>query len=273
MKMLLSAVVLVSALTLGESLRKEMKKEEVKRVVRGYDAKDGQFPYVIALYDTGNYICTGSIISKTSILTAAHCVVRRGELRPVENLHAIAGVANRSSSKGVFIEFKDFKVHPEYDEQNSDLAILETTAPIKFNDRVKPICIANENIGSLLLSRVAAVGWGQTNRNMTIPELPDTVQYVYQRVTGNLKCQVLYFGRAVPSSGMCATSLLSGICGGDSGGPLVYKLKGAPVLVGMASYVNALTGCGHLLGPAVFTRISSYTKYIKDTATGDVCVA
>ncbi|KAG8155817.1 hypothetical protein JTE90_002955 [Oedothorax gibbosus] len=76
MKMLLSAVVLVSALTLGESLRKEMKKEEVKRVVRGSDAKDGQFPYVIALYDTGIYICTGSIISKTSILTAAHCVVR-----------------------------------------------------------------------------------------------------------------------------------------------------------------------------------------------------
>ncbi|KAG8184556.1 hypothetical protein JTE90_012644 [Oedothorax gibbosus] len=168
---------------------------------------------------------------------------RRGEYLPEELLYAIAGVANRFSGQRVNIEFVYYEVHPEYDATEydalNDLAILETRRPIKFNDRVKPICIANENMGSLLLSRVAAVGWGQTNRNMSDPQLPDTVQFVNQK--------------------------------GDSGGPLVYNIRGTPVLVGITKSVSVDLGCGHLLGLSVFTRISSYTKYINDTAEGDVC--
>ncbi|GBN42374.1 hypothetical protein AVEN_26863-1, partial [Araneus ventricosus] len=61
---------------------------------------------------------------------------------------------------------------------------------------------------------------------------------------------------------------------GDSGGPLVYEMgrNGQKIQVGIASYVNTIVGCGSKLGPAGFTRVSYFTDFIMNTATGKVCV-
>ncbi|KAF8763776.1 Serine protease 3 like protein [Argiope bruennichi] len=139
--------------------------------------------------------------------------------------------------------------------------------PLKFPDSQKnpPNWVGFKNCESY--------GGGQAqkeNRSST----PEILKYVQQRVVSNLKCRILYLGRRVPESSLCASGLLSGVCYGDSGGPLVYEMgrKGQKVQVGIASYVNSLVGCGSILGPAGFTRVSSFTSFIMNTATGKVCV-
>lgn len=43
------------------------------RIVGGSDAIIDDFPYQVSLQYTGKHYCGGSILSKTIILTAAHC--------------------------------------------------------------------------------------------------------------------------------------------------------------------------------------------------------
>jgi hypothetical protein len=44
------------------------------RIYGGEDAKDGRFPYYVALVDNNmNLICGGSLIASDMVLTAAHC--------------------------------------------------------------------------------------------------------------------------------------------------------------------------------------------------------
>lgn len=49
--------------------------DEDERIVGGYDAENGEFPYQVSL-QTKKHFCGGSILNEKWILTAAHCVHR-----------------------------------------------------------------------------------------------------------------------------------------------------------------------------------------------------
>jgi len=44
------------------------------RVVGGVNANSGDAPYQIAMLRSGSFICGGSLIGPSKVLTAAHCV-------------------------------------------------------------------------------------------------------------------------------------------------------------------------------------------------------
>ncbi|GFX90702.1 suppressor of tumorigenicity 14 protein [Trichonephila clavipes] len=264
----------VSAVIVRQEIAKQSLTEgddETERVVGGQPADQEMFPWTVALYNEDNFICTASIISPFSVLTAAHCVVFNRVVQPVKSFNGLIGDVNRTSLNAQQIYFKRIIAHPDYDNLQSDLAILETTEPMQFNNRIQPICIANTKIGRLILKSVLAMGWGQVStENDTNPEV---LHYTKQRVVSNLKCSILYLGRKTPENTLCASGLYSGVCYGDSGGPLVFKQGKQPIQVGIASFVNSLVGCGTKLGPAGFTRLSYFTDFIVKNAKGKVCVA
>jgi len=49
-------------------------KEQNNRITGGSSAARGQFPWHVALIINGAWMCGGSLISSTWVLTAAHCV-------------------------------------------------------------------------------------------------------------------------------------------------------------------------------------------------------
>jgi len=46
----------------------------VNKIVGGDFAFEGQFPYQVSLFLDSSFFCGGSLISSTTVLTAAHCV-------------------------------------------------------------------------------------------------------------------------------------------------------------------------------------------------------
>ncbi|XP_035206221.1 chymotrypsin-1-like [Stegodyphus dumicola] len=234
-------------------------------IVGGRNAKQGMFPWMVALYYKDEIICAGAIVSNTSILTAAHCIIMEGVLQWTTSFYGIIGDVNRHLGRRIF--FNSFTPHPNYDHFDNDLALLTTQGTIIFNELVKPICVARPDTDDMEYLNTTSMGWGSTSRIRWGKKIPDILQYVKLNVAANDQCSFLF--PRLSENQLCAGRRLSGICYGDSGGPLVHlSANNPPVAIGIAAYVNELVGCAKFTGLAVFTRLSNYYEFITENNAG-----
>lgn len=144
------------------------------RIYGGEEAKIGQFPHQISLQwptepdaDSAFHICGGSIITDRFIVTAAVCYLSGfpsiDMYRVVAGGHknGIAGIVGTVYNISRFIVHEKFYLNHTAGIQINDIALIETTATIQFNNLVAPIALHR----SFFLDGVQAVasGWGKTN--------------------------------------------------------------------------------------------------------------
>lgn len=202
------------------------------------------------MIDSGFFICGGTIIGPTYVITAGHCTFEI----TAENIQIRAG-SSLLSSGGILVQVKSFENHPEYRHGtfNYDLAILilDTALPTS-NPGIKAIELPDrdETIGMNDIARIS--GWGTTRIGGKAQE---NLQYVDISVVEWELCHKIYSaGRITITRQMvCAGNIESdgnGACQGDSGGPMVvnHKLFGA---------VSFGIGCGNRVIPQVFTSIAN----------------
>ena len=79
-----------SNLDAGAISRPRKARKSSSRIAFGQKAKQGMYPYVVYV-DGGDYLCTGSIIAKRAILTAAHCVRDENGWTSASDLSIYAG--------------------------------------------------------------------------------------------------------------------------------------------------------------------------------------
>ncbi len=204
---------------------------------------------VVGVYDNYQF-CTGTLITSTVVLTAAHCISNRA-------FHVLFGNnINGALSRSV----TEKKVHPAWDSRYlvNDIALLRLvssapagTTPIPYLPQRLEITTAD--IGTPL----EFVGFGETESGdmgikMTVTNNLDLV------CTSPSGCS----NYASPNT-ICQDQDPGGPCSGDSGGPALIVRNGQEYVAGITSYGDQYCtqfGCS--------TKVDEFESFIVDFVGG-----
>ncbi|XP_013110294.2 trypsin alpha [Stomoxys calcitrans] len=220
------------------------------RIVDGVDAIEGQFPYQVSVWFEGSHMCGGSIISPSYILTAAHCAYAGQDQVVDPSLLSVRAGSIYNNRGGQVASVSEITVHPSYNGNDSDMALLKLSDPLEMNANVRAIELATEEppLGSF----VTTSGWGRLSEGGVRPE---TLHYLLVLGLPNANCK--NWLPHLSNTSTCFVHLKGqGVCNGDSGGPAVYEDK----LVGVTSWV--LGDCGAVYGPDVYSSVVYHRDWI-----------
>jgi len=142
-----SLVRLLCLLLLATSAASHKKKKKKKE---GFDmasaggkmAKEGEFPYA-AFITVPNGNCTGVILDRRWIVTAAHCV---GNNTLPGHIQVLIGTTKWNNTKEKWSKALDVFTHPKYEKSllHGDLALIRVP-PMRFGDYVNAVQVHNES--------------------------------------------------------------------------------------------------------------------------------
>jgi len=236
------------------------------RIVNGEIAAAHQFPYQVAILvqrAAGSSLCGGSVISRSSVLTAAHCSDTR-----TTQFTIIFGAVNRNNINELnqqrrVVPASGWIAHPNYSTLTlaNDIAVINfPTQPVDLTDQVQRIALAS---GSDLFTGEAAhvSGFGRFDDNTQ--QTSDVVRFTVKNVITNALCAQSYPSLMIQASTLCASgnpAINNAVCHGDSGGPLAVRRNGQSVQIGVVSF-GSPRGC--VTGvPDGYARVTSFHPWI-----------
>lgn len=250
------SAILTSLLLSGPAQTQEEIKPLNRRIVGGERTDIKQHPWQVALnvrIDGQDYLCGGSIIAQSWVVTAAHCF---GKSTAATDVRAKAGVTDYKTA-GAWLGIERVVVHDSYDPktQQNDIALIKLKSPSA--GRIIPLAASSMEVP--VNQPLEVTGWGATMEGAgashsllkAIVPLADTAA---------CNARNAYDGR-ITDGMMCAGYREGGVdaCQGDSGGPLVWRTPDGPLLVGVVSWGE---GCARKLKYGIYTRISAYRDWI-----------
>jgi len=208
---------------------------------------------VVIVGSRGNY-CTGAVIARDIVLTAAHCVPDGADYK-------IA--LYRSGAAPELINAQRVARHPQFSPQayanhraTADVALIKTTSPLAGRASASlgvPIApIANG-------ARFTIAGAGVTSPGQPPNGSTRAISLVATGKPGTLQIRLVDPLTQGARAGL-------GACTGDSGAPAFETQNGRDVIVGIVSWTtgpNLSAGCGGLTG---ITPLTLYRGWLVQTA-------
>jgi len=255
-------------------------------VVNGRNPISGEFDFLTSLRmtarDGGGYVCGGSLVSPTKIITAAHCMYDEDGN---EISYVSAALEDDGAKPYSHVRAADFTIHPNYNRRTeaNDIAVLTFSQPFAGAPTVTIPTAAQAASLTSGGSSVTSAGWGRLSSGGSNPStfkvadltvIPDSVcgstsgRYTVGGVTYEGLGSSYLSSSMICAGGSTSTAQPIDTCQGDSGGPLVAGRGSSAVLVGVVSWGY---GCAGMLDgdpapygmtPGVYTRLANYLPWL-----------
>lgn len=232
------------------------------RIVGGDKADPKEWPWMAALLSKirGNFFCGGALINSKYVLTAAHCTFRVPENQILVRLGEY-DFSDSDDGPGEDYPVLEIKRHALYSRKTlrNDIALLKLGRSAKFDQFVSTVCLPQRN--DLYIGQMATLaGWGNLKGGGPTSKVLMEASFP---VWSNAECTEVQ-GIQIRKVFLCAGSKEKdkGGCNGDSGGPLMLLDEHTKQwkAIGIVSWGRR--GCDTRY-PTVFTRVSSYLRWIK----------
>ncbi|XP_058448631.1 phenoloxidase-activating factor 1-like [Malaya genurostris] len=213
--------------------------------INGDLVRRGQFPWIVPVFDRAEphnprYICGSTLITRSHLLTAAHCVYEAEDVIPADRLLAMPGMYNIDNffdDKAVLADVEEVIAHEDYDydddTNDADLAVLRLKTRIELSAYIIPICPwqGDNSLGRIIGEEGYVAGWGETDDGSS--HVPT---YIRTTIVSKQQCSVNW-SRSYRRNAriFCGDGHGSVPCNGDSGSGLVLKLANQYYLRGVVS--------------------------------------
>jgi len=188
--------------------------------------RPGKYPWQVSLQQRGSrfHFCGGSIVAPRWIVTASHCL----EKAQTGNTQVTVGLHDQNRRYGTPRDYapRRFILHRQYKFPLNDIALIELSQAINYNQHTQPIALArNGEMGPQ--HHCVITGWGNTIGHQS--SAPNTLQETDIKIVDRARCR----SDVRQNDVVCLYNGRSGSCQGDSGGPLAcwdgrqWKLAGA----------------------------------------------
>lgn len=242
--------------------------EETSKILGGVQAAPGAWPWIAALLyanDSNVYsaqFCSGVLIDKSWVLTAAHCV----QGMSAQGIQVAVGAWDLTAFTGSRTPVRSIRIHPQFSSTSlyNDIALVELSVP----SSIQPITLfSGESVDntppSLLGKLVTVLGWGVAD-STTSWYYPEILRQVSLPVVADSTCNDIYINPVLPSQFCAGYWEGKDACEGDSGGPAVVQVDGHWVHAGI---VSAGVSCQEYFGwYGKYTRTSAYLSFIRQYA-------
>jgi MYXO-CTERM domain-containing protein len=194
---------------------------------------------------SGSWICSGTLIAPTVVLTARHCVRdEEGDLTPVpQGAHKISFHSGYADDPHSLVATTGYATLPgPANDFGNDIAVIFLAEPAPATIKPVPISVYP---GALFLNQpLRLIGYGDTGVGDATSA---GVKRTGMTTINNLETQ--HVGHALNPSGTCQ---------GDSGGAQVVKLGDVEAVAGVTS--NGTSGC---LAEHDAVRVDSHIDFLK----------
>ncbi|KPU80584.1 uncharacterized protein Dana_GF26735, isoform B [Drosophila ananassae] len=238
--------------------------------IGGEELTRGQYPWLVALYIgrlTVTYKCVGSLISKQTVITAAHCIFNRspGELWVYLGRH---DRSMNTETEAELVGVSSVHTPSQYNGNpvpDADIGLLILSKSIVYTRYIQPLCLWTSDLGipSNEGDLGAVAGWGvDTNAQKT--RFPKSV---YVQLVDRDRCRYK-MPRAedfITDRTVCAgNSRGHGPCFGDSGAALIVLRNNRWVIRGVVSLSPRLGVICDLSQYAIYCDVSTYVDWIRE---------
>ncbi|KAF5298268.1 hypothetical protein FQR65_LT09779 [Abscondita terminalis] len=234
-----------------------------------------EFPWMVQLLHNNESVCSGSLINKLYVLSAAQCLtdrkskvtaIRLGDYNITSSEDCVTNDQGERECNDDIIEIKieEMFLHPLYNERtrHNDIALIRLSTPVQFSDYIRPICLPEQD---LLISgnvhNLSTSGWG------ILQYFGEEISQIKKRVPTNLArlddCKKQYEPKnfTITENQICGEEFESISCIGDGGAPLMHEVKYQWEQVGIMSFG---LGCGGTYF-TIYTKVFGYLDWIAST--------